>query len=61
MELLGLDPNLKSLESTEARMLVILNATNIMVDICWINYNSQLNRIAKLRVGQIQLITSMLK
>lgn len=53
MELLGLDPNLKSLESTEARMLVILNATNIMVDICWINYNSQLNRIAKLRVGQI--------
>lgn len=51
MELLQLDPNLKSLPSPAA-YLHILNGTKCIVDIYWIDFQSKLVRLSTLEVGQ---------
>lgn len=49
MELLQLDPNLKSLRSPVA-YLYIENGTECTVDVYWIDYNSKLVRLTTLKV-----------
>lgn len=49
MELLQLDPDLKSLRSPEA-WLYIENGSERTVDVFWIDYNSTLIKLATLKV-----------